>query len=60
MRDETNLKNVRMFFLYIVVFIMAMILLVGCSVLFGGQVYSSVSNAYDRPVASMGFHDHRL
>jgi hypothetical protein len=60
MIDETNLRNVRMFITYVVVFIMAMILLIGCSVLFGGQIYSSASNAYDRPVASMGFHDHRL
>lgn len=58
--DPTNSGNLKMLARTIIVFIVVILLIIVCSVLFGMESYSLVSNSYDRPIASMSYHDHRL
>jgi hypothetical protein len=55
-----NKNIVKTILLAPVILLVAVMIVVVLSVLFGMESYSLVSNHYDRPIASMSYHDHRI
>lgn len=58
MKDTANLENLKIMIRNIFAFVMVILIIVACGIIFGAQQYSLVSNHYDRP--AMNFHDHRI
>lgn len=60
MEDTTNKNNIKMIVMSILIFFSCIIIVFALSIVFGMRTFSTVSNFYDRPAASISFHDHRL
>ena len=60
MKDTTNSENIKMFLASIFMLFACIIIVMVMGVVFGMQQYDPISHAYDRPVASMEYHDHRI
>jgi hypothetical protein len=60
MVDQTNRKNLIMLFSYIGLFILCIITVALIAIFAGSTMYNPNLSGYDRPVASLCYHDHRL
>ena len=60
MKDTTNSENIKMFLASIFIFFACIIIVMVMGILFGMQQKDTISHSYDRPVASMEYHDHRI
>jgi lipopolysaccharide/colanic/teichoic acid biosynthesis glycosyltransferase len=58
--DQTNKRNIQMFFSYIGIIVLCMVAIAVIAVLAGTSVINPSLGMFDRPRASLSFHDHRL